>query len=365
MRPWRVSPFNFDKTPYNSTGLLFTEVGGGNYRGSAAVARDKRLLYTCAHVLYNEGIWATSGEFSRAWSDIVPPLKGEMVKIRGYHYYGEYSGGNSNAAFALDFAICYRGSGTNFGPVLPVFVNGGSALRDPSRLKLIVGYPADLIDTGLQGTGYYYMHETGPFTAPLFQVRKSYHEVYGITTGPGNSGGPVVVYTDGIPTLAGMLISGSSALSGVHGLNERANTMADLILADLDGIVSGNVRTGTASNTVDSTLPDASPTYTVRKLRLPKLGSSIVGTELSLRINTSFRGDLDIYVRSAAGRIRWVQRHSLAGAGRDVVLNNMDYRHDFYGTDPNGTWQLFMRDFFLDDRATFKSASLVVRTPKP
>jgi putative transposase len=53
--------------PYNSVGLVETRVGRGFYRGSAAVARDSRLLYSCAHLVYDyrKG-WASTFAFKRA-----------------------------------------------------------------------------------------------------------------------------------------------------------------------------------------------------------------------------------------------------------------------------------------------------------
>lgn len=357
MMPRGVSSFQLNQVPYNSTGILFTEVDGGSYRGSAVVARDPRLLYTCAHVLYDRGIWATSGEFTRAWNSFSAPSEG--VDIRGYYYYGTYSGGNSLKAFSLDFAISYRTPKTDFGPVLPVLVNGGAALRSETTAKRIIGYPATLVATNQRG--YHYMYETGPFAEPMVQMRKSYHRIVGITTGPGNSGGPVVANIDGTITLVGMLISGSPISTGIHGLNNEASAMADIILADLDGIETGN--TNVAHNTTGSRLPDGSRTYTVRNLKVSGAGTTTVGATFSLRINADFRGDLDIYMRSPSGRIRWVQKHSLTKSGRDVVLKQEDYKPSFYGTNPNGTWQVFMRDFYRNDIAVFKSASLAVRTP--
>lgn len=359
--PTGVTGTKVNVAPYNSAGVLLTEVDGSGYRGSAAVARDPRLLYTCAHVLYDRGIWATSGEFFRAWSSVVAPTDGTGVDIRGYYYYGAYSGGNSLKAFSLDFAICYRTPKTDFGPVLPVLVKAGPSLRDGAIAKLIVGYPATLVT--FDSPGYYYMYETGPYSEPMEKVRKSYHWIEGVTTGPGNSGGPVVANIDGTYTLAGMLISGSIFGSGIHGLNTEANTMADIILADLDGVETGHTKF--ANNTTSKRLPDGSKTYTARKLKVSGAGATTLGTELSLRIKTSFRGDLDIYIRSPSGRVRWVQKHSLAGSGRDLVLKNVDYKPSFYGTNPNGVWNVFMRDFYRDDTAVFKSASLAVRTPVP
>src|SRR5688572_7245907 len=77
--PHRVQQADLSSAPHNSTGLLFAEVGNYTYRGSAAVARDERLLYSCAHVLYDEGVWATTGRFARVWHDTDSPTNSQML----------------------------------------------------------------------------------------------------------------------------------------------------------------------------------------------------------------------------------------------------------------------------------------------
>lgn len=359
--PYTVPTSLLTTAPYNSTGLLFTQFGADNYRGSASVARDARLLYTCAHVIYDDGIWTTTGEFARGWSQQSRPTSADLVGLRGYRYFAAYSGGNSARAFSQDFAIGFRDHRTNFGPVLPVLSNGSAALRDYFVTKLIVGYPAEIEYTGARG--YYYMYRTGPYYEPMEQIRGSYHTVNGVSTGGGNSGGPVLAWTNGTYSLAGILISGRYNGAGVYGINKAANSMADTLIAAFDFSNSGTVKEKTATNQKATRLPDASRKYTVRNLKVSKLGSTAVSTTLNLSITTSFRGDIDVYVRAPSGRIHWVHQHALNQPGRNLVLKNADYRYVFYGSDPNGVWNLYMRDFYRGDSASFKKASLTVGTP--
>lgn len=240
---------------------------------------------------------------------------------------------------------------------------GGGALRDPSREKLIIGYPAVLEYFNLPG--YYHMYRTGPYTASMQRVRDSYHIINGVSTGGGNSGGPVVTTTDNGYALAGILISGRYNGAGVYALNTQANSMADSLLLALDGTTNGNVKIKTTKNKKAKSLPDASKIYTERALKVSGLGPTAVSIVLDLRIATPFRGDLDVYVRSPSGRVHWVHQHALNRPGRDLVVKGADYRYTFYGMNPNGQWKLFMRDFYRGDKATFKKASLTVGAVKP
>lgn len=355
--PQRVNASYLESAPYNSAGLLFTTVNGYEYRGSAVVARDSRLLYSCAHVLYDAGIWATGGEFARAWSSSSSPASSQTVGIRGFRYYATYSGGNRASDFALDFAICYRSANTSFGPALPWLKNGPNALADSAVPKLILGYPARRDYD--RARGYFYQHQTGTFTRAMRQAKNSYYTLSGVSTGPGNSGGPVLAYTNGAYALAGMLVSGSSNSIGVHGLNKAANSMAANILAGFSTPTDTDAVSKTVKNTREFLLPDASNAYSYRDLTVSGLGTTSQTSKFSLLIETSFRGDLDTYLRSPNGRIRWVHKHSVAGAGRDLVLTKADYSTTFAGSDPNGVWRLYMRDYYRGDRATFKKAVLV------
>lgn len=357
MYPQRVNATDLESAPYNSTGLLFTEVSGYDYRGSAAVVRDSRLLYSCAHVLYDAGIWATGGEFARAWNSSTSPSSSQTVGIRGFRYYAPYSGGNRAADFALDFAICYRSANTSFGPALPWLTNGSNALADSSIPKLILGYPARRDYD--RARGYYYQHRTGDFTRAMRQSKNSYYTLSGISTGPGNSGGPVLASIDGAYTFAGVLVSGSSNSIGVHGLNKAANAMAASTLADFSAGSNNDAISKTVKNTQELQLPDASTLYSYRDLIVSGLGTTSQTTKFSLLIETPFRGDLDVYLRSPNGRVRWVHKHTVSAAGRDLVVSKANYNSTFAGSDPNGAWRVFMRDYYRGDRATFKKAVLI------
>lgn len=359
--PIPVTTANLETAPYNSAGLVFTTIGGTGYRGSAVVARDARLLYTCAHVLYENGSWATDIKFARGWHASTGPTSAQMVPVRGYRSYATYSGGNSASAFSLDFAIGYNTATTSFGPAVSAQEDGGALLRSASTQKLVLGYPARRDYDG--ANGYYYQHRTGPFTAAMRQSFDSYHTLSGVSTGGGNSGGPVLAYVEGKYSLAGILVSGSTTGMGVHGLNSTASSMAKNVLTSL-GIPSSPApaagKTQTVANTSALLLPDGSATYSSRDLNVSGLPATASAMNFNLLVETTYRGDLDVYVRSPSGRVHWVKQHSPNESGRNLVVTNANYTTTFSGANPNGTWQVYMRDFYRTDRAYFKNSSLTI-----
>ncbi len=73
----------------NATGLVRWLDDGWVYRGSGAVVRDSRLVYTCAHVIEDDGTMAVPGEirFLRAWNSSYTPDSSEGVAPRSYRYF--------------------------------------------------------------------------------------------------------------------------------------------------------------------------------------------------------------------------------------------------------------------------------------
>jgi hypothetical protein len=70
-----------------STGLLESFVAGDWYRGSGVVARDSRLIYSCAHLFYESREWATDYNFYRANHSAGYPDESTAASPRGLHYF--------------------------------------------------------------------------------------------------------------------------------------------------------------------------------------------------------------------------------------------------------------------------------------
>lgn len=338
-----------------STGLMESQVAGDWYRGSAVIARDPKLLFSCAHLFYESGEWATDYNFYRACHSKYYPDEADAASPRGLNYFTSYSSGvasygsDSEVAFASDFTVLYGYS--SFGKAVGYWAKGGPALRSLSQ-KRIVGYPSDIDYTGF--SGYCYQHATGWFDYQAFRVRGGFHEFDDVSTGPGNSGGPVFVRNTGTgqDLLAGILVSGTTRSAGVVALDLNTDTLAGYALGLKD-------KTRTFSNNTGFRLPDGSKSYAVIPIEVSGFTGSIAKLKLSVSVTTKYRGDLDVFLKSPGGRTRWIARHDGWTTG-DLIITGKDLTAAFGGYAPNGRWELRARDAVSGVRANFNSASVTI-----
>lgn len=335
-----------------STGLFESEVDGYWYRGSGVVARDSRLIFSCAHVFFDSGVWATDYLFHRQWHAQSYPAAGKGVTPRGFHYFTSYSdaaatvGDESNRAFASDFTVFFGNS--SFGPAMPVWPDGGLAVRS-QRSKQIVGYPSDIDFTGV--AGFCFQHSTGAFNTSAYRILGAYHEFDDVSTGPGNSGGPIFVRDDlGEEKLAGVLVSGWNRLAGVRTLDLASHTISGYALGLKD-------RTIPFANASRSLLPDGA--YVSKAVTVSGFEGTLSSIRLHLSATTANRGALDVYLRSPSGKIRWIMKRS-ADTRDNVTIRGMDLSNSFSGVNPNGVWRLFLRDAAGGGRCYFDNCTLVV-----
>lgn len=338
----------------SSTGFMESKVGGDWYRGSAVVARDPKLIYSCAHLYFEKGKWATNYLFHRAYHGKSYPATRNGVSPRGLHYFTSYSSGvktygsDSEVAFASDFTVLYGNS--SFGPAVGWWPKGGPALRS-SQPKRIVGYPSYLDFTG--ESGHVFQHATGWFDYRAFRVYGGYHEFDDVSTGPGNSGGPIFIQDNtGREDLAGILVAGTRRSAGVVALDLSTDTMAGYALGLKD-------QTRTFQNSKSVRLPDGGKSFTTVPIAVSGFSGSIAKLKLSLSIDTATRSNLDVYLVSPSGRVRWISKRA-GGSEDDLEIDLLDLTNPFYGLEANGTWQLRIRDAVSGSPSTFQRASLRV-----
>lgn len=338
-----------------STGYLQSTVDGYDYRGSGVITRDPRLIYSCAHLFYENGMWATHYNFHRAYHSEFSPSSSDGQAPRGIQYFTTYGnntdsfGSNSSRAFAYDFTVLYGPD--SFGDPVGWWSDGGERLRS-TDLKRIVGYPKTIEYTGARG--FAYQHSTDYFGRSAFTVTGAFLDFNNVSTGSGNSGGPVFV-RDGDTQddyLAGILVSGSYSTAGAYALNADSNNLASAALG-LPKI------TNTFSNTTPVQIPDARFAYTTREVIVSGFDDSLTDLLLNLSISTTSRGDLDVYMISPSGRIRWINKRS-ANTSNNLIKNNANYTTTYRGDVANGRWRLKMRDTVALDRARFNSFGVVV-----
>lgn len=339
----------------SSTGFMDSKLGRYFYRGSAVVARDPKLIYSCGHLFYEKGVWATEYNFYRAYDKRALPQPYQGVAPRGFRYFTNYSdnsasyGQNSRKAFAYDFTVFYGNN--SFGPAVGWWQNGAEALKS-NRRKRIVGYPSKIDYTGEQG--YSYQHGTPWFTKSARQSYRHYYSFNNVSTGGGNSGGPVFIEdeTGSNYYIGGILVSGSKTTAGIYALNNSSNNLASAALGQATSSLQ-------FTNTSPGLLPDGGSITETRSTTVSGFSGTLSDIKVSLSVITPRRGDLDVYVRSPSGRIRWVNKQS-NDPSADVAIVGADYASTFRGQEANGVWQVKIRDAVPDNEAHFNSFSVTV-----
>src|SRR5688572_18776673 len=242
---------NYAAVPYSYTGLLRTAPNsdGALYSGSGAVVKNPRVVYSCAHLVFERTAidpWLTGIRWHRAWASGTAPSSTGGQLLRSYYFFLGYASAakisESNFdTFAMDFVVHYAYEVTANGGYAGVFEDGGAQLRS-TRTKLITGYPSGNYPIG--DSRRYLMHNTGPFSRS-FTVRKDdYHGIAEVATGSGNSGGPVWV-TDGTQYgFAGVLVSGlarsagdSTDSAGVFAIDSSSPSLIEAVIAASERII--------------------------------------------------------------------------------------------------------------------------------
>jgi hypothetical protein len=245
--------------PYNFTGLIRAATGSSAYLGSGAVARNPRVVYSCAHVVFDaknlslgSDPWLSEVRWNRAWYSSNSPSSTSGQLLRGYFYFVGYSNaaavnGNSLSAFDLDFVVHYAYENTAAGGYAGTWTDGVAQLKG-SGSKLITGYPSGLYASG--DTRKFLMHATGPFSRAFQTLYDDYLGANELSTGPGNSGGPVWVSDGTDYYLAGVLVSGSERSlgnstdsAGVYGIDSSSLALIDGAITAGGGAVAAPVIT--------------------------------------------------------------------------------------------------------------------------
>jgi len=236
--PQRVAPGAIGQLPFSATGLIETKVGNSFYQGSGAIARDSRLVFTCAHVAFDRGIWASSIGIAPGWSSRSDAST--YIPLRGWRYFSGYASAaltddSSAETFNLDFLVGYRNE--SIGSVVEARERGADYLTNGNVQKMIVGYPSSRDFDGV--SGFFFMHQTGPFAGGFSQERDAYHGFFGASTGNGNSGGPVFENSAGRWILAGILVSGTRNSIGVYAIDAGAWQLSTNALESLGANPAG------------------------------------------------------------------------------------------------------------------------------
>lgn len=118
--------------------------------------------------------------------------------------------------------------------------------------------------------------------------------------------------------------------------------------------------TGQTFNSTDvpKNIPDNNTTGVTSVLNVPA-GLGLTKVSISLNINHTFRGDLEVSLISPDNKTR-VLSNRAGGSADNLVLTNQDVSASFGGSPGSGQWKLKVRDLAAVDIGTINSWSLTI-----
>lgn len=256
-----LSPETYADAPMKYTGIAFAN----EVPCSGAVVKDTRIMLSASHCIFQTdrtNPWQGSLEWFLRYASANIPVAGQGQPTRGYWYFTSYADAvrlytmSSPESFDLDYMAAYA-----YAPLAeeaaPYFIDGHDAILG-NPWKQTLGYPSSLYPGAHRYR--YYMHANGPWTAQCETRYGSYILCNEVSTGPGNSGGPVFVWDPQSSRYgyAGVLVSGLERsrgdgydLSGINamsqdewGLVTSAIESADKELPDDGKVDDGKVDEG-------------------------------------------------------------------------------------------------------------------------
>jgi subtilisin-like proprotein convertase family protein len=319
-------------------------------------------------VLFNDeaGTWNQPPTWFSGVNSAEAPSEETGIEARGYFRWASYasqvalSGNTSKAAFSRDAALAW--SFEPFTAEEPAAVDFKGAVNLRAGVpSMITGYPALISYTGEEGN--YYLHTTLEEATQYKSAQGNYLQATHISTGPGNSGGPVWVRDEaGEWKAGGLLVAGRPSETGLYGFTSEVKSLfksAEPVLGESTRSLKNSSKVGTSSRlaalATPKTIPDGRHKWTRIPLKIGAFpeGSAISFVRLNLTITTAHRGDLIVALLGPDGTFALL--HDGEGAGADdLVIDDMDLSGDFAGAgeDSEGTpgkWQLLVQDRLTGD----------------
>jgi hypothetical protein len=220
-----LDPGVTQQAPYKFAGIVFNI--RDSFRGSGAVVANPRLVVSCAHLPFSSSSmsWSTDNLWYLAYESADALTRSNGKPLPALLHFANYAdlatgGGNSASleAFGVDFVVYYTYEDMAPGSA-GFWYNGQAALVSPAS-KCIVGYPSGLYSSSTDARRNM-MHQVGPFAEAFTQYWGNFDLLTGVSTGPGNSGGPVFVTNEAALTdadqglrFAAVLVAGSETSLG-------------------------------------------------------------------------------------------------------------------------------------------------------
>ncbi len=369
LSPERVPDPLIQEAPYRFNGVVYDETG----RGSGFCAWDKKAFFSAAHVVFDndKGEWNPPPLWNPAANSISLD-KSNSIQTRGYFHWTSYgvqamTPGADNNAFSQDVILGFAFRNLIQDSPAVLNLNGASDLQR-SISSLITGYPVENAYTG-EHFGGYFMYKTGPTVRIYEPLAGRALDTTLITTGHGNSGGPIWT-KDPVKgwSAAGVLVGGLPSETTVYAFSKDVNYLtraASLVVKSSPAqstLVPGVAEYSRFSSYGrDTEIPDGVHQWTTFSLPVNGFDPTtvVLNVRLSMNITTTHRGDLQVMLVSPDGVQQVV--HNEEGADKDnLILNSKDYSETFKDIVADGTWQLRVQDRLVEDIATVRSILLEI-----
>jgi V8-like Glu-specific endopeptidase len=374
--PNKIDPLELVEEPFRYNGLV-TVTGGS---GSGFCAWSNKTFFTAGHVLYDKKVWGTPPVWYPVANSELPD-KTTAIQSRGYYRWANYSTlfdaseaippTPGQLGFSRDVVLAFSFKKLISGKPATLNLNGVSDLKRNIK-TLITGYPKvnPYLATEIDG---YFMHKTGPIVTPYEKYAGNALYTTLVTTGPGNSGGPVWTKNKRDSwDAAGVLVGGRPSESIVYAFSKDTNSLLQAVAP----VIKKQIGKPRASASVKSfttffpcyksmPIPDGVRRWTSFSIPVNTFSSDAKVTSLtiSLDIRTAHRGDLFIVLVSPSGIEEIV--HNEGGANAKNLILDSKVLTRFSTTKATGNWQLRVQDRLKGDIATFKSAVLQIGAFEP
>ena len=365
--PVQIKESEVPTAPYRYNGVVLA----GDFRGSGFCAWNKRTFFSAAHVLYGENQWMEPPSWYPTNHAATLDAATE-ISSRGYYRWANYANlvswkTASQKDFGRDVILAFAFK--DFIPGAPALLNLNGANDLKKKIKtMITGYPADNSYIGDDIEGYF-MHRTGPVVTPYQTFSGKALSTTLVTTGHGNSGGPI--WTKDAKSnwrAAGVLVGGLPSESIVYGFSSDINSLTRAATP----VIQSRLESSDAIDGVDASsmfftynkvvaIPDGKHSWTSFPMEVNKFPelSTLKSVKLSLDIRTAHRGDLQVVLEGPGGAQIFI--HNEEGADKNnLIIHRRDVTEAFTGIDPNGSWYLRVQDRLVGDIAKLKSILLEI-----
>lgn len=367
LSPVKVDPGVMPNDPFRFNGVVESEIG----MGSGFCAWSPRAIFSAAHVVWGEDGWGAPPIWHPGSNDETLDTENE-IQTRGYFRWKQYASlvaasGQTRHAFGRDVILAYAFEDLISGPPASLDSNGYKNLQG-NRTSMITGYPAENAYTGEPIDGYF-LHQTGPGVTPYKVDYNKALRTTLVTTGPGNSGGPVwIQQPDSSWKAAGVLVGGMPSETIVYSFSNDVNSLtraaAPLVKSTAESSATAPGVSATSyffAMNKPKRIPDGVSRYTDFRFTVGKFeeGAELTQVKLTLDVQTDHQGDLLIVLQGPRG-IQTIVHNETGGATHNLVLTDKDFSSDFSGIYPNGNWIVRVQDRLRGDIATVNRVQLEI-----